>query len=184
MKLRKSHPSSLVLIGLLVLAACGCNSVLSKRPVGDGPARIETKEWEGNWTTSDGAVRLEVLNADKGILRASWIEDARDGTPAMKSAEIEVRESGGWLIASARDEAGRGYLWGRIKNENRQIIVWSPDERLFAKAVKDGVLPGKIEGEDVILDDLKPHHLKVITATESGILFSWDKPSIFVKSGN
>ena len=81
MKLRKSHPSSLVLIGLIVLAACGCNSVLSKRPVGDGPARIETREWEGNWTTSDGAVRLEVLNADKGILRASWIEDAKNGTP-------------------------------------------------------------------------------------------------------
>lgn len=184
MKLRKRHPSRLVLVGLLLLSACGCNAVLSKHPVGDNPARIETNEWEGNWTTSDGAVRLQVLDADKGILKATWVEDGKNGTPALKSAQIEVRESGGWLIASAREDKGRGYLWGRIKNEDRQIIVWSPDERLFAQAVKDGVLPGRVEGEDVILDDLKPHHLKVITATEKGVLFSWDRPSIFVKSGN
>lgn len=183
MKLRQRHPSRLILVGLLLMAACGCNAVLSKHPVGDSPARIETKEWEGNWITSDGAVSLKVLDADKGILRASWVEDGRNGTPT-KSAEIEVRESGGWLIASARDDKGRGYFWGRIKNEDGQIIVWSPDERLFAKAVKDGVLPGRVEGDDVILDDLKPHHLKVITDTEKGVLFSWDRPSIFVKSRN
>lgn len=184
MKLRRRHPSKLVLVGFLLLAACGCNAVLSKHPVGDNPARIETKEWEGNWTTTDGAVKLDVLDADRGILRASWVEDGKNGAPALKSAEIEIRESGGWLIANTREEKGRGYLWGRIKTEDRQIIVWSPDERLFAKAVKDGVLPGRVEGEDVILDDLKPHHLKVITATEKGVLFSWDRPAIFVKSGN
>jgi len=184
MNLRKRYSSKLILVGLLLLTACGCNAVLSKRPVGDNPARIETKEWEGTWTTADGAVRLEVLDASQGILRASWVEDGKSGTPALKSAEIEIRESGGWLIASAREDKGRGYFWGRIKNQDRQIIVWSPDERLFAKAVKDGVLPGRVEGEDVILDDLKPHHLKIITATEKGLLFSWDRPSIFVKSGN
>lgn len=172
------------LSGLMLLATCGCNAVISKRPVGENPARIVAKEWEGNWVTSDGAVRLKVLDADKGILRATWLEDDKNGNPALKTVEIEVRESGGWLLANTREDKGRGYVWGRVQNEDRQIIVWSPDDRLFAQAVKDGIFPGRVEGNEVILGNLKPQHLKIITSTERGVLFSWDKPSIFVKVGN
>jgi hypothetical protein len=50
--------------------------------------------------------------------------------------------------------------------------------------VKDGVFPGKIDGDDVILDELKPQHLKIITSGERGVLFEWDKPAVFVKVGN
>ena len=174
----------LTLLGLMLLTLSGCNAVISKRPVGEKPAVIAAKDWEGDWVTNDGTVKLKVLDPNKGIIRAAWLEDDNRGNPALKIAEIEVRNSGGWLFANTKEDKGRGYIWGRIQNEDRQIIVWSPDDRLFAKAIKDGILPGRVEGNDVFLDDLKPEHLKLITSTEKGVLFSWDKPSVFTKLSN
>lgn len=177
--------SKLPLAGLILLTICGCNPVISKRPVGEKPARIVAKEWEGNWVTTDGTVKVKVVDSEKGILKIAWSEDDRQGNPAFKTAEIEVRQSGGWLFANTREEdKGRGYVWGRIRNEDGQIIVWSPDEKLFKQLVKEGVFPGKVAGDEVILDELKPQHLKIITSEQRGVLFSWDKPTVFVKIGN
>lgn len=175
----------LAIAGLLLATACGCSSVISKRPVGEKPAKIAAKDWEGNWVGTDGAVKVKVVDADKAILRVVWLEDDQQGKPTMKTAEVELRESGGWLFANTKEEdKGRGYVWGRIRNEDGQIIVWSPDETLFKQLMKEGVFPGKVDGDEVILDELKPQHLKIITSGERGVLFSWDKPTVFVKVGN
>ena len=177
--------SKLAIAGLLLATACACSSVISKRPVGEKPARIVAKEWEGNWVGTDGAVNVKVMDAEKGIVKVFWLEDDNKGKPGMKTAEVELRESGEWLFASTKEQdKDRGYLWGHIKNEDRQIIVWPPDNRSFAQCIKDGVFPGKLDGDEVILDELKPQHLKIITSGERGVLFSWDQPTVFVKVGN
>jgi hypothetical protein len=114
-----------------------------------------------------------------------WLDD--DTKVVMKTAEVELRESGEWLFASTKAEdkdQTKGYTWGRIKNEDRQIILWLPDDKIFKRLVKDGVFPGKIDGDDVLLEELKPQHLKIITSGERGVLFEWDKPAVFVKVGN
>jgi hypothetical protein len=181
----RTRHSKLILVGLLLATACGCSAVISRRQVGEKPAKIVAGDWEGDWVTTDGAVKVKVVDAEKGILKLVWLEDEK-GSPAMKSAEVELRESGDWLFANTRDEnkgQSRGYSWGRIRNEDRQIIVWLPDEKMFKQLVKDGVFPGKIAGDDVLLDELKPQHLKIITSGERGVLFSWDKPSVFVRVG-
>ena len=185
--LPKTRYSKLILAGLLLATTCGCSAVFSKRPVGEKPAKIVAKDWEGNWVTSDGAVKLKVVDADKGRLKISWLEDDEKGNTAIKMADVELWQSGDWLFASTKDEnkgQSRGYVWGRIKNEDRQIIVWLPDDKLFKQLVKNGVLPGKIDGDDVLLDELKPQHLKIITSGERGVLFSWDKPAVFLKVGD
>lgn len=184
-KLLVARYSTLAIAGLLLATVCGCNSVISKRPVGERPARIVAKEWEGNWITTDGAVKVKVVDSDKGILKVAWLEDDKQGNPTLKTAEIEVRESGGWLFANTREEdKGRGYVWGRIRNEDGQIILWSPDETLFKQLIKEGVFPGRLDGDEVILDDLKPQHLKIITSGKRGVFFSWDQPTVFRKVGN
>jgi hypothetical protein len=176
---------ALIPVGLLLAISCGCNAVISSHPVGEKPARIVAKDWEGNWETTDGAVRVKVVDANKGLLKTFWIEDDKQGNPTMKTAEVELRESGDWLFASTREEGKkRGYLWGRIKNEDRQIIVWLPDENIFRQMVKDSVLAGKLDGDDVLLGELKPQHLKIVKSGEKGVLFDWDKPAVFVKMGN
>lgn len=180
----KIRLSKLALAGLILLTTCGCNSVISRRPVGEKPARIVAKEWEGNWVTTDGAVKVKVIDAEKGTLKVFWLEDDKQGNPAMKTAEVELRESGEWLFANTKEEdKGRGYVWGRIKNEDRQILLWIPDDKLFKQSLKDGVFPGKVDGDDVILEELKPQHLKIITSGERGVLFSWVEPTVFMKVG-
>jgi hypothetical protein len=175
----------LAIAGLLLATVCGCSSVKSRRPIGEKPARIVAREWAGNWVTPDGSVEVKVIDAEKGMLKVFWLEDDNQGIPAMKIAEVELRESGEWLFANTREEGkARGYLWGRIKNEDRQIIVWSPDDRLFAQYVRNGVFPGRLDGDEVILEELKPQHLKIVTSGEKGVLFSWDKPIVFIKVGN
>ncbi len=183
---RKTRYARLTLAGLILLTTCGCSAVYSKRPVGEKPAKIATKDWEGNWLMSDGvSMKVKVVDADKGILKLFWLDD--DTKVVMKTADVELRESGEWLFASTKAEdkgQTKGYAWGRIKNEDRQIILWFPADKIFKGLVKDGVFPGKIDGDDVILEELKPQHLKIITSGERGVLFEWDKPAVFVKVGN
>ena len=180
----KARYSKLALTALLLTTAWGCSSVISKRPIGEKPARIVAKDWEGNWVGTDGAVNVKVVDADKAILRVVWLEDDAQGKTAMKTAEVQLRESGEWLFVNTKEEdQDRGFVWGRIKNKDRQIIVWPPDYKSFTECVNDGVFPGKLDGDEVILDELKPEHLKIITSGERGVLFSWDQPAVFVKVG-
>lgn len=184
-KLLESRYVKLAIAGLLLATACGCSSVVSKRPVGERPAKITAKDWEGNWVGTEGSVKVKVVDADKAILSVAWLEDDPQGKPAMKMAAVELRESGDWIFVNTREEnKGRGFVWARIKNEDRQIIIWPPDDRSFAQCVKDGVFPGRLDGNEVILDELKPQHLKIITSGTRGVLFSWDEPTVLVKVGN
>lgn len=175
----------IIIVSFVLAISCGCSAVISSHPVGEKPAKIIAKDWEGNWESTDSAVRVKVVDENRGLLKAFWMEDDKQGNPAMKTAEVELRESGDWLFASVREEGkNRGYLWGRIKNEDRQVIVWMPDENSFRKMVTESVLSGKLDGDDVLLDELKPPQLKIIKSGEKGVWFAWDKPAVFVKMGN
>lgn len=180
--LRSRHPK-LAFVALL-LAVTGCNQVICKRPVGEKPARIVAAEWEGNWIGPDGALAIKVADVDQAILKVVWLEDEA-GQPTMKTALVELRESGDWLFASTREEGeDRGYLWARIKKENCQILLWEPDNQLFAKLVRAGVVPGRMDQNNVILEPLNSEHLNMIKSGEHGVPFSWDRPLIFVKAHN
>ena len=186
-KISKMKNARIWTIAVFLIGMCGCNAVFSKRPVGEKPAGIVAKDWEGNWQTPDGTVRIKVIDPGKGMLRALWIEDDKQGNPIMKTADVEIRQSGEWLFANTKDDdvsKNRGYFWGRIRNKDRQIIVWVPDEKAFVRLVKNGTLPGKIDGDDVILDELTSQHLKRIMSGDQGVLFAWDEPVVFVKQGN
>jgi len=168
----------------VLLTVSGCNQVICKRPVGEKPAKIVAAEWEGNWIGPDGAIAIKVVDADSAALQVAWLEDEA-GQLAMKTAAVELRESGDWLFANTRaDGETRGYLWARIKKENRQILLWEPDEKLFAKLVRDGIFSGRVDQNNVILEELKSEHLNLIRSGERGVPFTWDQPLIFVRALN
>lgn len=50
-------------------------------------------------------------------------------------------------------------------------MVWSPDDTLFKQLMKERVFPEKVDGDDVILEELKPQHLKIITSGERASCF-------------
>ena len=186
-KRRQSFYLRLGIAGLFLAIACGCNPVICKRAVGEKPAKIAAREWEGVWLGPDGAVNIKVVDSDQAVLSIAWLEDDEQGKPAMKMAAVELRESGSWLFASTSEENkghSRGYLWARIEKEDRKIIVWEPDGKLFAQLVNNGVIPGRLDKDDVILDEIEPQYLKMITSGELGVPFSWDKPIVFVRAGN
>lgn len=168
---------------LLVMFASGCTAVVSKRQVGEKAASLKANDWEGVWITSDGTAKVKVVDANKGLLKVFWLDDEQ-GKTEMKTADVELRQSGDWLFANTKDEKGRGYVWGRIKNEDRQIILWIPDAEKFKQLVEGGTFHGKIENDGLILEELTSQDVNLITSGKQGILFQWDKPVVFVKTGN
>ena len=125
-----------------------------------------------------------VVDPEKGILKVAWLESDKDGSPEMKTMDVEIRESDEWLFANTKDDdKSNEYLWGRIKNEHGQILVWAPDIAAFRRLVEGGVLPGKVARSSVVLENLKPEHLKILTSGERGILYRWDEPVVLRKMG-
>ena len=168
----------------LLLAATGCNPVFIKRPVGPKPARIVTAEWEGNWIGPDGGVAIKVVDADPAILKVVWHEDEA-GKRTMKTALVELRESGDWFIANTRaEDEGSGYLWARVKKEKRQILIWEPDNKAFTKLVNDGVVPGRIDQKNVILEELTAEKLSALQSGDYGVPFKWGEPVVLMRPPN
>ena len=170
----------------LLVATCACNPVISKKAVGETPAKLIAAEWDGSWITADGPVNLRVVEPEKGILSASWIEEEQ-GRATLKTATVELRTQGDWLFANMQEDnkgKSRGYLWVRVKKDARQIIVWEPDHDRFAEMIRQGAVAGKPEGSDLVIDGLEPHTVKAITDGKRGVPFKWDRPIIFSKVGD
>ena len=187
--MKLSFRSYLKLAGIcifLIVAACACNPVISKKAVGEMPVKLIAAEWDGSWITPDGAVHFKVIDPEKGILNASWIEQEQ-GRSTLKTATVELRTQGDWLFANMQEDnkgKSRGYLWARVKKESRQIIVWEPDRDQFAALIKQGIIAGKPDGSDLVMDGLEPNEVKAITDGKRGVPFKWDQPIIFTKAGD
>ncbi len=167
---------------LLCVSLCGCSNVYSTKPAGEDPADIsrEAKEWEGVWQFGDNAIRVVVRDASNGLLKIGWTESRGDDIE-FKTGPVELRTHGDWVFASIRDEEstnGTRYLWGRIKRNGRQALLWGPDPDQFEELVEQGRLPGTNDSS-LIIGDLGPEHYAILT---NGMLYSWDEPLIFTKS--
>lgn len=174
---------TVIFVGFL-LATTGCNPVLSKRAVGPKPARIVAAEWEGKWIGPDGSVAIKVVDQDPAMVEVVWQEDDA-GQQKMKTALVELRESGDWLFANTRPEGdGNGYLWARVKKEKRQILIWEPDDKAFTKLVNDGVVPGRIDEKKVTLEELDAKRLSALQSGDYGVPFKWGEPVILVRPPN
>ena len=48
--------------------------------------------------------------------------------------------------------------------------------------VREGKLPGKIDANNnIILDELKPEHVNIITSESEGVLFDWQNPGVVMR---
>jgi len=174
----------LLSIGCLILLAA-CSSVYSTNPVGEKPVQLDSGQWDGNWLGADGVMTIRVKDAEQGILQVAWIEDME-----LLQYQVQLLESGDWVFFNLREEDDDdGYFWGRIKNDGDSIILWDPDIKKFRALVTKGVLPGEVKKtgknmeffSDVILGELTPAHLQVITSGDQGVLFNWDEPLLLIK---
>jgi hypothetical protein len=176
------------IIGLFAISlAGGCCAVYSPAPVGDKPTNIESvrAEWEGTWMHANGAMIVKVVDGSNGVLKVGWIEDEQ-GDLKHETASVFLRDGGGWTFASIKPQGETNetrYIWGRIAKKERQAILWGPNVKKFIDLVRDGRIPGKVDGNDVVLGSLASNHLDLITSETNGVLFDWDEPLVLIKSG-
>lgn len=190
-----------IFASVLALSLPGCASVLVPEPVGDAPVPIDAGEWQGTWISGEIFLMTTVLDADAGVMQAAWLERGEDGA-RMEAFRGEVRKSGDWLFVSmpapapepeaenppaAGEPAGGddipAFLWARMQNDGRTLLLWWPRAEAFRAAVRDGRLPGVVEAdEDVRLGKLTAEHLALINAPGSGLL-GWEEPLVFVRIG-
>jgi hypothetical protein len=164
----------LLFSSLLLLAASGCNSVYSIKPMGKNPVPLSPEEWDGTWIAIlEGnsknvfnLVTVKVIDEKQGLLRAAAI--AADNVDiGLQTTTIHIRESNSTLFASrlANPSSDR-YVWGLIFKEGGKIILWVPAPKSFGELVNDGTLPGSVysvgEGEDILLGEMNEQHMERI----------------------
>jgi hypothetical protein len=126
---------------------------------------------------------VKVLDGQKGLLRIAWV-DEKSGDLELESYLVEIRESGKWVFGNIKGKEDSDlYSWALLRKDEGQIILWYPDPKQFVKLVQTGVLPGKVEGENVVLEKLTPEHLKVILSEDKGVCFDWKKPEVLFRLG-
>ncbi len=199
----------LALLSLLGLAAC--ESVFVEQPLGDEVVVLDKALWEGQWTNGEAVITTTVMDAEKGILQAAWVERGQDGAK-LEMATGFVRKTGDVIylnlpnddaehsdglkasdasdaepsksLASGRGSSGAEYHWARLVLDEHRALMWWPNQERFRAAVKAGNLPGSIkEDKDVVLGELSKEQEQMINSPEANLL-SWTEPLVFVRIGD
>ena len=188
---------------MAALFLSGCEAVFTQQPLGDEVVKLDRDLWQGTWLGDEVVVLTTVLDDDKGLLQAAWVERGQDGA-RFEAVTGSVRRSGDVLFLNmehqktdadtASDEAaGRPgdhsgfaseYYWARIENDGRKAVFWWPDVGRIRLAVQQGSLPGRIEqDQDVILGPLDATQLARINDPSSGLL-DWSRPVTLIRIGD
>ena len=187
----------------LALACTACSAVVyTKQPAGDRPVRLDRSLWEGIWIPRyEGAgassprvfsserrlvrpIYIKVADADKGILRVSWVE-GRDGDFKLAGSDVYVRRQGRWLLVSLPWPGGDGYWWARVEIfptekdwRDGGLVIWAPSGAALQKPIRDGIVPGRM-WTDGSLVEIDPEGIAWIESTEDSTGTLWMVPTIY-----
>jgi len=108
MNTSRSAAGSAVITMALLLASLvlgGCNAVLVKEPMGDNVVTLDPATWQGTWITDEMVILTTVLDSDKGLLEAAWVERGPEGKGAnFESVTGMVRQTGDMLFLNIEKE--------------------------------------------------------------------------------
>lgn len=191
----KTLNRTLCLLGLLGLSAC--ESVFVEQPLGQEVVVLDEALWQGHWSNGEIVITTTVIDAEKGILQAAWIERGEHGAE-LEMATGYVRKTGERIYLnlpnydsdeSPAESANEStlqaskpeYHWARLVLDEHQASMWWPNQERFRDAVKAGTLPGSVkEDQDVLLGDLSAEQLDLINSPEANLL-NWTEPMVFVR---
>ena len=172
-------------VAAALLALPSCATVTSQKPIGETPAHLDPKKWDGHWGTGDGhSLCICVKSADQGLLELGYLE-ARDNQVQFHKLEVHVTQAGGWLWASVKDEGHKEYMVGRLSEPDEHLLAWMLESPTILEAVKAGKLAGEVvkdekgqETKNVLLHSLSDAQLQDIKAGKYGEVFDWGKPTL------
>ncbi|MGV8073023.1 MAG: hypothetical protein AB2L11_00465 [Syntrophobacteraceae bacterium] len=171
------------LIILSALVMSGCSAVYSPLPVGESPYAIKSEDWDGTWINKDTYFSVKVVDGQKGVLRAAWME-WKDDEARLESHEVQLLQTGKWVFANVKVSEGDEkvlFVWAPFKRDGNAVVCWTPDVEKFKALGKAGKLPCREENDDIFLNDLTPEHLKIITSETECQLYDWRDPLVFIR---
>jgi hypothetical protein len=186
---------TLMLPGLLLLS--GCESVFVEQPLGEEVVVLDEALWQGQWSNGEIVITTSIIDAEKGILQAAWIERGEHGAE-LEMATGYVRKTGERIYLNLpnydTDEAPDDspgetelqdskpeYHWALLVLDEHQASLWWPNQDHFHEAVKAGTLPGTVrEDQDVLLGALSAEQLDLINSPQANLL-NWTEPMVFTR---
>ena len=176
---------------IVALVLSGCEAVLTEQPLGEEVRVLDEETWQGTWLSNGVVLMTTVMDAEKGVMQAAWLERGEEGA-RTESYTGFVRQTGDWVFLNMEHQpedtdqesvkdASPAYFWARVENDGRRVILWWPNTEEVRKAVNSGNLPGLVkEDNDVQLAPLESQHLELINSPASNLL-NWSEPDIFIR---
>ena len=163
-----------------------CTYVTVPAPLGDIPAPIEPKEWNGHWVLNRDAVgHILVTDPERGALELSWIRETKlefgRRRAELVRGEVVLRRMGEVLIASLRLRDEERYLFFALARDGERTTLWFPDPECIETQLKTGALSGRTlragHGTELALLGLDPARA---VSREPGTchIFAWHKPHV------
>ncbi len=179
------------LLLILVLAALmGCPAV-SKNIIGLQEFKINAQKMDGTWISDEGAILIKTIDAEKGIIKISFLEDREK----IEQVKIKIMKGKSWLyfnILPEKESNDIEYIWGKFQISENKIIFWHTTSKAFSKAIEEGKIQGIIKKEKqedgkfsfttstVILTDSAENIINLVETSDKSF-FSWDEPVFFIK---
>lgn len=163
-----------------------CTYVTVPAPLGDIPAPIEPKEWNGHWVLGRDVVgHVIVTDPERGALELSWIRETKPDFARPRAAlvrgQVVLRRVGDVLIASLRLRDEERYLFFALAKDGDRATLWLPDHECIEMQLKTGVLSGgKLsEGHATELALLGLDPARAVSREPGAChIFAWDKPQV------
>ncbi len=193
----RQHCLSVLQSVALLLACAACSAVVyTKQPAGNEAVRLDRPLWEGIWVPRyEGAggpsafqrhlvrqIYIKVQDADKGILRVSWVE-AHGKQFELAESVVHVRRQGHWLLASLPWQDGNGYWWARIEifpSEEHQgsLVIWAPRGSALEKPITDGVVAGTVRPDGKLIE-IAPDGIAWMQSMDDSTGALWMVPTVY-----
>ena len=186
-----------VLFGVF-FSLTACEAVLTEQPLGDEVVKLDEQVWQGTWLGDEVVLLTTVLDAEKGVLQAAWLERGPDGA-RLESFTGNIRQTGDWMFMNLLHEPesdsdtstvdqteaqATEYYWARVKNDGKRTTLWWPNVDQIRQLVEDKTLPGTVrEDNDVALGNLSDEQLGWISSPDHNLL-NWSEPVVFIRMGD
>lgn len=189
----------MMLVGMLILSAC--DAVYTQQPMGDETVVLDEATWQGTWLGDEVVVLTTVIDGERGLLQAAWVERGPDGA-RFETVTGTVRQTGstmylnmehlpaedGSVATSGQEDTQTArspeYYWALIRNSGQKVVLWSPNVGQFRIAVGEKRLPGTIRDEDdVVLGPLNKTQLEQINSPRENLL-QWSEPLVLIRIGD
>jgi hypothetical protein len=174
--------------------------IYSEEPLGEQQAVLDPKEWNGCWATgslegSTLVLGIVVVDSEKGIVALGGC-DTPSPSPDFQVQLRLARRQNEWIKwyfptlihATGKSDAAHGGLYSYgglfggllLIHRGSTLLLHVPAEKRIRSLIEQGVLPGRVDGNKVILGRLQPEHYEILLSVEEPLV-EWDRPDAYVR---